>query len=1570
MNSRNYLDLPITLLRRLWSGLTEPFEGLAQAGDHRRATATAAFLLFAIIALAFERFFGDSTPRSVVFLLVAGYVLARTRWFRFGALILIVTLILRPYLMTLSTANPDTDRLFSAFAWVVVPLLLCSLIYSTKVTVLISAANFLALIALTFVRAELDIRVMGGILEFFGSVSIMLIIIMVQRNQIEADRQKELVISQAELGQEIIERERFAEQAKRRADEMAMLNEVNGAISGLQDLDAVLDLIFKQVRKNIPLEVFFIGLYDKDTQLMSFPILFDNGKYWEEAPGHVSTMPRIANVLRSGEPWLLNRTQTEIDEAASLDTNRLGDHSKPAASIMISPLQAGNEVIGVIAVQSYQMHEYVPEQLVLLSAIARQVTVAIENARLFEEIRQHARGLLTLNEVGQAVSELTDLPTLLERIYEQARRALRLDAFYVGLYQPASDEIEFPIMYDEGVRYEPTRNKINEDTLLSRLRLGEPAVLMNRTRAEIELVNAENLLGDTSRISASLMIAPLTVSNQVIGVISAQSYTLNAYTKNDLSLLTGIASQTAVAIHNSRLLAETGQKAQHLSILNEVGRAVAELKDLPDLLEIVYAQGRKSISLDAFFVGLYHPESHEISFPLVYDDGARYEHDRSSISSDSFLDRFLKGEKAFLINRSPEGIGGYKDKKQMLGDDSKPSASILVTPLKTMDKVIGLISAQSYTMDAYDEADLELLSGIANQVSIAIENSRLYTSAQMEIAERQKVEEQLRNAEAKYRELVERAPVVIYTCESGAAGRWFYVSPQIQPLLGFTAEEWIADPNLWFDQIHPEDRELATSSEAEALARDVKVEMDYRMYKKDGQLVWIHDESLNVSISDNQQYVVQGILTDITFRKRAELNLKESEERYQSLFHKAERQARELTLLGEVQNALARELELPILMRTVVEAVAKTFGYTFVSLYVLEGNALRLRHQVGYESENIIENISAREGISGKVVETGRPVLIKDVTSESDFLRASPLIRSEVCVPLFDGDRIFGVLNVESSREYQLTEDDLRLMNVLSEQINIAIRRARLYAERAENLRREQHINEFAHAINSTLDLPAILEIVVRLSVELIGAETGSVSIMSEDGERMTNVYSFNEDPSVDRLIPKGDGLAWLIYERGRSIVLDEYSKHPQALPNWSASGLHAYLGVPIAIGENCLGTLALYNRTADKKFTPRDLSLIEAVAQELAVAIQNVRLFEALQRERDFAVQIMNLLGQGISVSTLDNKYEYVNPALAKMLGYEPAEMIGREIETFLMPDELEKVSAESEHPDTNEATSMEIRVKHKDGHPIHVLTTRVLRYAGNVVTGSITSVTDLSERKQIELERELLLKEMEAKNAELERFTYTVSHDLKSPLVTIAGFLGFLEADIKSGNPEKAEAAIKRIHDAARKMRRLLDELLELSRIGRMANPTEDIPFGELVKEALELAEGQLTMRQVRVQVETDFPSVRVDRTRMIEVLQNLITNASKFMGAQQHPSLEIGMKSIHGQKAFFVKDNGIGVAPEFHERIFGLFNKLDPFSDGTGIGLAIVKRIIEVHGGKIWVESELGEGATFFFTLAENK
>jgi signal transduction histidine kinase len=230
----------------------------------------------------------------------------------------------------------------------------------------------------------------------------------------------------------------------------------------------------------------------------------------------------------------------------------------------------------------------------------------------------------------------------------------------------------------------------------------------------------------------------------------------------------------------------------------------------------------------------------------------------------------------------------------------------------------------------------------------------------------------------------------------------------------------------------------------------------------------------------------------------------------------------------------------------------------------------------------------------------------------------------------------------------------------------------------------------------------------------------------------------------------------------------------------------------------------------------------------------------------------------------------------------------------------------------------------------------------------------------------QQTLIEELEIKNAELERFTYTVSHDLKSPLITIKGFLGYLEHDASTGDTAQLKADIERIASATDKMQALLQELLELSRIGRLQNPYEEIDLNDLTREAIGLVAGRIEARGATVEIVDCLPRTFGDRPRLREVLENLIDNAVKYGGAEAPPRVEIGMRREAHEEVIFVRDNGRGIDPRYHARIFSLFEKLDPASEGTGMGLAIVKRIIEVHQGRIWVESD-ASGCTFCFTLA---
>jgi PAS domain S-box-containing protein len=251
--------------------------------------------------------------------------------------------------------------------------------------------------------------------------------------------------------------------------------------------------------------------------------------------------------------------------------------------------------------------------------------------------------------------------------------------------------------------------------------------------------------------------------------------------------------------------------------------------------------------------------------------------------------------------------------------------------------------------------------------------------------------------------------------------------------------------------------------------------------------------------------------------------------------------------------------------------------------------------------------------------------------------------------------------------------------------------------------------------------------------------------------------------------------------------------------------------------------------------------------------------------------------------------------------------------------------------------------------------------------VYGVVEYVRDITERKNFEAEQDRLINELETKNEELEQFAYTVSHDLKSPLITIKGFLGLVDQGIRTGKNEAVLSDLERIKTAAEKMGRLLDELLDLSRVGRLVNPSENTPFEDLVQEAVELVSGQIMEAGVQVEINDNLPSIYGDRQRLVEVVQNLLENAIKFMGDQAEPRIEIGALMGAGHVTYYVADNGQGIDPQHQEKIFGLFDKLDRDTSGTGVGLALVKRIVETHHGWVWVESDgVGRGATFYFML----
>jgi len=361
----------------------------------------------------------------------------------------------------------------------------------------------------------------------------------------------------------------------------------------------------------------------------------------------------------------------------------------------------------------------------------------------------------------------------------------------------------------------------------------------------------------------------------------------------------------------------------------------------------------------------------------------------------------------------------------------------------------------------------------------------------------------------------------------------------------------------------------------------------------------------------------------------------------------------------------------------------------------------------------------------------------------------------------------------------------------------------------------------------------------------------------------------------------------------------------------------------------------------------------------------------ETLRKAEEKYRNILENSVDGIFQSTPEGKFLSVNSAMAAMYRYPSAEAMIQEIrdishDLYVSPSQREDLLQQLEQDGT--VRGLELQERRRDGSTFWVsISVRSVRDQDGKVLYYEGTVEDISIRKAYEAERENLIAELERKNSELEQFTYSVSHDLKAPLITIRGFLGLLAADASSPDRRRLESDIHHISEATDRMQILLSDLLDLSRIGRLMRTPENIGFRELVQEAAALVRGRLEAGHIELSLQADFPDVFGDRQRFLEVLQNLLENAAKFMGGQTERRIEVGTDGHEkGMPVFFVRDNGIGIAPEHYDRIFGLFNRLDPDMEGTGVGLALVKRIIEVHGGRIWLESEVGSGTTFYFTL----
>lgn len=374
----------------------------------------------------------------------------------------------------------------------------------------------------------------------------------------------------------------------------------------------------------------------------------------------------------------------------------------------------------------------------------------------------------------------------------------------------------------------------------------------------------------------------------------------------------------------------------------------------------------------------------------------------------------------------------------------------------------------------------------------------------------------------------------------------------------------------------------------------------------------------------------------------------------------------------------------------------------------------------------------------------------------------------------------------------------------------------------------------------------------------------------------------------------------------------------------------------------------------------------LQGIARDIT---ERRRIEAALRTERDFNSAVLDTVGSLVVVLERRGHIVRFNRACEQMTGYAFAEVEDRPIWDLLLPPE----QVDAVRGVFAALTARQFPNRYENEWLTRSGGRRLIAWSNTALTDSsgevvyvIATGNDVTELRRNEVERERMMEELTARNAEMENFVYTISHDLKTPLITITGFTGLLAKDMERGDRVNAEDSLAEIRKAGVEMLHLIDDLLELSRSGRIIGERQPVSLGTLFGDAVAQLRERIAAAGARVEFGADLAGLNVDRRRMQQVLTNLIDNAIKYRHRDRPPAVEVGGEWRDGEARIHVRDNGRGIRPEYLKRLFGLFERFDTDVEGTGVGLAIARRIVEVHGGSMWVESVPDAGSTFWIAL----